>query len=307
MLALPLAPLDARPSVTVFKCLVEQVALSALLLAFETKFSQQNKDAAYIQREVMREYDIKFVHPRLHPVVRAVGTQCGEDEDGNETDFVELGTPTTQIMKSFRPNPNPNYVAHIDPDSIGRASAGRATPPSRAESPAFTPTPMNRPINRSMKKFDLQASAPKSRPSPLRQSLPAGPLASKSTPSVASIEKPTMSNAGTSTGSSYGGSLGVFSHPRSPLKKAASIDDMQQANTFSSPRNSRELAALEQRDLTERMIRKSSPVKQSRHNALAANMPQFDGAGSPEPESSPNPFANMGRHRSRYERFPSRF
>lgn len=303
MLALPLAPLDARPSVTVFKCLAEQVALSALLLALEAKFSQLNKDSRTIQQEVMREYDHKYVRPRLHPTVREAGTQCGEDEDGNQVEFVVLGTPTTQIVRSFRPNPNPNYLAHIDPDSTGRASVGRSTPPSRAESPTFTPTPMNRLVNRPVRQTGEFSMAPKARPSPLRQSLPAIPVPVQ----PASPEKPTMSNAGTSTGSSYGGSLGVFSHPRSPLKKAASITDMQQANPFSSPRNSRELAAIEQRDLAERMVRKSSPVKHGRHSGLASNMPQFDGTASPEPESSPNPFANMGRHRSRYERFPSRF
>lgn len=291
MLALPLAPLDSRPSVTVFKCLIEQVALSALLLALEASFSQQNKDTATIQREVMREYDVKYVHPRLHPVVRDVGTQCGDDDDGYPLDFVESGTPSTLIKRVFRTNPNPNYWAHIDPDGVGR------TPPNRSQSPSAMATPVsNRP-----RPSEMFASIhkPQPRPSPLRQSLPAGgtrPL---------SPEKSMVSNAATNTGTKYSGSLGVFSHSNSPLKKAASINDMR-GDTFSSPRNSREMAAMEQKDLAERMIRKSSPMKDSRRSGLSSSI-QFDDAVSPEPESSPNFFANMGKHRSRYERFPSRY
>lgn len=288
MLSLPLAPLDPRPSVTVLKCLIEQAALSALLLAIEAKFAQQNKDSAQVQREVMREYDIKYVHPRLHPIVRDVGTQCGEDEEGYDLEFVELGTPNTLIKKSFRTNPNPNYLAHIDPDSAGR------TPPGRSQSPSVVATPINR-----SRQSEMFASIYKPRPSPLRQSMPVAGIR------TLSPEKALMSNAATSTNTNYGVSLGVFSHSKSPLKKAASINDMR-PETFSSPRNSRELAAIEQRDLAERMIRQSSPKKENRRSGLSSGV-QFDGPADAEPESSPNPFANMGKHRSRYERFPSRW
>lgn len=305
MLALPLAPLDPHPSVTVFKCFVEQLALSALLLALESAFTQQGKDSTRVQKEVMREYDIKYVHPRLHPVVRDVGTQCGEDDNGDELDFVELGTPNTQIRRAFRPNPNPNYLSHVDPDNLGH------TPPSRSSgSPPVVATPLNRP-----RPSEMFTSIHKSRPSPLRQSMPAsatparGFSPEKSVVSTAtpvrsfSPEKAAMSNASTSTGANYGGSLGVFSHSKSPLKKAASINDMR--DSF-SPRNSRELAAIEQRDLAERMIRKSSPKKETRRSGLSSSV-QYDGAGGADTETSPNPFANMGRHRSRFERFPSRW
>lgn len=305
MLALPLAPMDPRPSVTVFKCFVEQVALSALLLALESAFTRQGKDSALVQKEVMREYDIKYVHPRLHPVVRDAGTQCGEDENGDELDFVELGTPNTQIRRAFRPNPNPNYISHVDPDKLGR------TPPSRASgSPSVVATPANRP-----RPSEMFTSIHKSRPSPLRQSVPASTTSTlnlspeksvvlNATPARSfSPEKATMSHASTSTGPNYGGSLGVFNHSNSPLKKAASINDMR--NTF-SPRNSRELAAIEQRDLAERMIRKSSPRKENRRSGLSSSV-QYDGSGGAEAETSPNPFANMGKHRNPYERYPSRW
>lgn len=305
MLALPLAPLDPHPSVTVFKCFVEQVALSALLLVLESAFTQQGKDSAHVQKEVMREYDIKYVHPRLHPVVRDVGTQCGEDDSGDELEFVELGTPNTQIRRAFRPNPNPNYISHFDPDKLGH------TPPNRSSgSPPVIATPVNR--TRPAEMFNL---IHKSRPSPLRQSMPSSTTparnfspeklaVSTATPARSfSPEKVTVSNASTSTSKNYGGSLGVFSHSQSPLKKAANINDMRDP-TF-SPRNSRELAAIEQRDLAERMIRKSSPKKENRRSGLSTSV-QYDDSAGAESETSPNPFANMGKHR-RFERFPSRW
>lgn len=288
MLALPIAPMDARPSVTVFKCIVEQTALSIMLLTLEAKFAQQNKDSAHVQREVMREYDIKYVHPRLHPVVRDVGIQCGDEEGDLDADIVELGTPSTLIKRPFKTNPNPNYLAHIDPDSNGRI-----TPTGRSQSPSVMGTPINRPLQAEM------FPSVKARPSPLRHSMPA------SAARAISPEK-SMVNASTATGSSYGGSLGVFSHAKSPLKKAASSSDMR-GDTFASPRNSRELAAIEQRDLAERMMRKSSPMKENRRSGLSSNMPKFESPAAAEPASSPNFFSNMGKHRSRYERFPSRF
>lgn len=286
MLALPLAPLDPQPSVTVSKCLVEQVALSAMLLALESAFSRQNKDSALIQKEVMREYDTKFVHPRLHPVVRDVGTQCGEDDSGHGWDEVAVGTPNTLIRRGFQTHPNQNYLKHVDPDSAGKTPASRSLSPQ-----VFTP------VNKPSRPSDMLQSIHRPRPSPLRRSTPAA-----STP-VLAPEKSAMVDAVTSTGTNYGGSLGVYSHSRSPLKKAAHIND---GGVPFSPRNSRELAAMEQKDLADRMIRRSSPVKENRRPGLASGT-QLDGQVDGEPQSSPNPFANMGRHRGRHERFPSRW
>ncbi|KAK7704921.1 hypothetical protein SLS64_008269 [Diaporthe eres] len=302
MMALPLTPLDPQPSVTVFKCLVQQAAISGLLLAMESAFTRQKKDSELVKGQVMKEYDNKYVHPRLNPpVVRDVGAQCGEDEEGNEWEDIQTGTPTTLIRRRFQTHPNQNYAKHFDPDGSGYA------PPSGSPSPAlFTP------LNNRPKQPDLFQSALKTRPSPLRQS-----MAASRTPRL-SPEKSAMTNTGTSTGTSYGGtplggtpyggSLGVYSHAESPLKKAASIADIRGGgggNLF-SPKNSRELAAMEQKDQTERMIRRNSPVKERRPSGLASSM-QLDGHAGEEPESSPNPFSRMGQHRGRYERFPSRW
>lgn len=295
MMTLPLTPLDPRPSVTVFKCLVQQAAISGLLLAMEASFSRQKKDSELVKGQVLKEYDNKYVHPRLKPpVVRDVGTQVGEDEEGNEWEDIQIGTPVTLVRRRFQTHPNQNYAKHFDPEGSGYA------PSSGSPSPAvFTPA-------RRVQQPAPYESAYKTRPSPMRQSMPAS-----RTPRL-SPEKSAMQNSATNTGTTYGGSLGVYSHTDSPLKKAASIADIRGAdirgggNPFASPRNSRELAAMEQKELTERMIRRSSPVKEHRPSGLASSM-QLDGHVGEEPESSPNPFANMGRHRGRYERFPSRW
>ncbi|OAA81332.1 hypothetical protein LEL_00877 [Akanthomyces lecanii RCEF 1005] len=107
---LPLASLDPRPSVTVFNTLVLQIILSAQLLFFFSKFAQQGKDNSIIQKEVMHEYDTKFVHPLMHPIVRDVGVQASIDTGSSTEDIVETGTPTTLIRRSFKTHGNP----HID-------------------------------------------------------------------------------------------------------------------------------------------------------------------------------------------------
>ncbi|KAL9947241.1 hypothetical protein D7B24_006219 [Verticillium nonalfalfae] len=266
MLFLPLENLDPRPSVTVFNCLTLQVILSVQMLLLQSRFSQQIKDTAIIHKEVLHEYDTKFVHPRLHPLVRDVGTQASfeeEDEEDGEGDFVELGTPTTVIKKEFQTHPNPNYMRHVDPEHTPArphrnvqhsAVASRLfTPSSQARrSGSFTPVPSTR--------------------SPSRQSLPAG-VSAAATPS-----------ASTTTGTQYGGNLGVFSHTKSPLKKASSLYDL--STDYASPRNSREMAALEQR--------RASPVKDNRRLTTAN-----DGDEAPI-----NPFAQTQKNRFSQERYP---
>ncbi|PNH37833.1 hypothetical protein VD0004_g8959 [Verticillium dahliae] len=266
LLFLPLENLDPRPSVTVFNCLALQVILSVQMLLLQSRFSQQIKDTAIIHKEVLHEYDTKFVHPRLHPLVRDVGTQASfeeEDEEDGEGDFVEVGTPTTVIKKEFQTHPNPNYMRHVDPEHTPArphrnvqhsAVASRLfTPSSQARrSGSFTPVPSTR--------------------SPSRQSLPAG-VSAAATPS-----------ASTTTGTQYGGNLGVFSHAKSPLKKASSLYDL--STEYASPRNSREMAALEQR--------RASPVKDNRRLTTAN-----DGDEAPI-----NPIAQTQKNRFSQERYP---
>ncbi|KAL0933212.1 uncharacterized protein CTRU02_212175 [Colletotrichum truncatum] len=266
MMFLPLVPLDPRPSVTVFNCIILQLILSAQLLFVQSRYAQQIKDTAIIHKEVLHEYDAKFVRPRLHPVVRDVGTQCSPEESKDEESFVEVGTPTTVIKKEFVVTPNPHVSkdepVHTPPTS-GFASR-LFTPTSSRRSEMFTPVPSSRPI---------------------RQSLPSG-YQSTST---------STSNIGTNAGSTnFGGNLGVFTHAKSPLKKATSMNDVNQG--FMSPRNSREMAALEQR-------RGGSPLKHSETR-------RSTGSDAVDTHSANyNPFASAKRNRTlqQQERYPSRW
>ncbi|ODA76213.1 hypothetical protein RJ55_08058 [Drechmeria coniospora] len=264
LLFLPLAPLDPRPSVAVFNTLVVQVVLSAQMLLLSSRFGQQAKDQAIVQREVMHEYDTKFVHPRLHPVVRDAGTQLSE-----ASGFVQTGTATTLIRRSFMAHHNP----HVDPaESSLVANASNALKP-----PMFTPPTVSRRAESTTTAF--------SRRSPDgRTSLPTNrtPASVQTTTSVAPL---------TSSRQGLGGSMGIFTHGKSPLKKAISMGAINGADR-SSPRNSREMAAYEQRNWEP----PSSPTKLGGfRESMSMNM-----------NSSPHPFANMGKHRPGYERYPKR-
>ncbi|KAH7328014.1 hypothetical protein B0I35DRAFT_403455 [Stachybotrys elegans] len=232
LLFLPLAPLDPRPSVTVFCTLVMQGVLTGQLLVLASQFTQQAKDNAIIQKEVMHEYDTKFVHPRLHPVVRDVGTQVTEDQVGRTRDIVQTFTPTTQLRRGFETHPNPNYIDHVDPDHLSNSHLSHLR-----RTPAASPTAQYSEASR----LGLTE-----RKSGMRQSLPATytPVRTQ-TPDV---------GATPGTDLNFGGSMGIHSHHKSPLKKAVSYGDIQQP---SSPRNSREMAAYEQGSWG----RQSSPTK----------------------------------------------
>lgn len=194
-------------------------------------FSQQEKDSAIIHKEVMSEYDIKYVHPRLHPVVRDVGTQytstgTNAREEAESMD-VELYTPTVILSRGFRTNPNPNYAKYIDPDNSKRIS--RRSSPAPAAVSGFTPSAYN---SREPTPFTGMTPRPIRQPQ-FRQSLAGA--------------------APTNPGD--GGSLGVFTHPNSPLKKASSMYDIGVGRV---PKNSFEMA---NREISEQRERSKSPAK----------------------------------------------
>ena len=281
MFELPLDPLDARPSVTTVKCIILQVALSTLLHLLQSKNDQRQKDASIIQKEVLHEYDTKYVHPRLHPIVRDVATQVSLDRDDGPPESVESGTPTTLLRRGFHTNPNPNYLKHIDPDSNG-------TTPSNA-------------INRSL-------VTPTARPRYSDSFATANTTRSRlSTGTPTQAPAPAAVSSSLQTGSTnFGGNLGAFTHMNSPLKKATSLSNINGEGGFFSPRNSRELAAIEQRELTERMQRRASPLKEDRRHTAGSRL-----GLSPEPDLPPapaiNPFNRNRGNAHRFERYPSRW
>jgi hypothetical protein len=298
MLFLPLPTLDPRPSVTVFKCFLLQVILSAQLLLMHSRFSQQSKDTAIIQKEVMHEYDVKFVHPRMHPVYREVSTQVSINDGRIDQEEITAGTPTTLIRRSFQTHPNPNYARHVDPD------AGQL--PQRTTMSPSPFTPLSKP--RAAVPSSFAAQVQQHRQSALRQSLPpTGSAGVGGSPSTPLAKHSTGTSTGTSMnlppGSGFGGSLGVYTHmnsplKNSPLKKTTSLGDMN--GSYSSPRNSREMAALEQRDLAERMIRQHSPLKENRR-ATTAQLDQNTSF-----LHSPEKLARARAGRWTQERFPTR-
>lgn len=195
-LFLPTAISDPRPSTTVITTMVLAGLLSAQMLLLQSSFSQQSKDASVIHKEVMNEYDIKYVHPRTQPQMRNVGTQyCnsgtsakGMPQYEDENDSVDVYAPTFIINRGFHTRPNPNYAKHVNPDGVAwRAMPSGGIPTSIAPS-VQTPAHLR------------DASSPIRPQSAIRQ--------------------PQLRAAGTGDG----GSLGVFSHANSPLRKPASTN-----------------------------------------------------------------------------------
>ncbi|AEO67057.1 d08c936f-b9c3-4593-a4b3-c2ef13c38f34 [Thermothielavioides terrestris] len=317
MLFLPLPTLDPRPSVTVFKCFLLQVILSAQMLLMHSRFSQQSKDTAIIQKEVMHEYDVKYVHPRLQPVVREVATQVSINDGKIDQEEVTAGTPTTLIRRSFQTHPNPNYTRYVDPDG-GQLPQTRTTMSPQLR-PAMSPGPFSpsKPSASGMRSFAAQVQ--QHRQSALRRSFspsvsggaeadPPTPL-DVTQPSATSTSTDTGTGTGTNTStdfklppnSGFGGSLGVYTHMNSPLKKATSLGDMN--GVYASPRNGREMAALEQRELAERMVRQSSPLKEGNGDNRRATTTQLDPSRFAH---SPEKLARARAMRWMQERFPSR-
>ena len=198
-LFLPTSHRDPRPSTTVVTTMVLACLLSVQLMTLQSSFSQQSKDTSIIHKEVLNEYDTKFVHPRIQPLVRDVGTQFTSSESSKDglpcrdigTGSVDAYTPTVIINRGFHTRPNPNYLKHVDPEGLGQQST-----PSRGTSTCTVP--------------------PYQTPAHLRDA--SSPLRPRT-----ALRKP-FPRAGAGLGVGDGGSLGVYSHAESPLRKSASTN-----------------------------------------------------------------------------------
>lgn len=191
---LPTASSDPRPSVTIVTVLVMSALLSFQLGLLRSKFLQQATDNQLINKQVMNEYNVKFVHPSLNRPVRDAGVQTRESSTGaaSRSSLVDLYTPTTHVKRSFQVNPNPLYS-----NSLAEQDDSFNTPTRRLPRSSTTSSLLARPN---------QVSA--GTQSPFR-SIPMG------TPGQASARR------------GDGGSLGVYSHHASPLKKAASANHLR--------------------------------------------------------------------------------
>ena len=193
-LFLPTTSQDTRPSTTVVTTIALAGLLSGQLFMLQSSFSQQSKDTSLIHKEVLNEYDIKYVHPRTQPVMRDVGTQSlGRDRQSRDFNEVDTYKPVTIVNKGFQTNPNPNYVNHVNPDAY-KAQETPTRIPSWNVASGTTPVFRTPAAAR-----DLTSPVPQG--SAMRQ------------PQYRSSMGP---------GGGDGGSLGVFTHANSPLKKAAS-------------------------------------------------------------------------------------
>ncbi|PGH11006.1 hypothetical protein AJ79_05157 [Helicocarpus griseus UAMH5409] len=197
-LFLPTAAADPRPSVTIVTTLFLAALLTVQMSVLSSSFSQQLKDATLVHKEVLNEYDTKYVHPRTHPLMRSVATQHSEEMSYNANFHDAYNTVNTYtpapVRRGFKISPNPNYISHIDPEGASqkyRQSSRSATSTPRVSSSGTDfPTPSHY----------TDASSPSYARSPtIRQS---------------------QLRAVSSTAD--GGSLGVYSHAGSPLRKAAS-------------------------------------------------------------------------------------
>ncbi|KAE9363431.1 hypothetical protein N431DRAFT_355773 [Stipitochalara longipes BDJ] len=283
-LFLPTLAEDPRPSVTVFTTIILEILLSSQLFLLQSAFSRQEKDSAIIHKEVMSEYDIKYVHPRLNPLVRDVGTQfAGPDsETRQEIGEVDTYTPTIILKRGFRTNPNPNYAKHLDPDNTGGI-------PQRS----FSPTPSTTPAAYSSRE-----------PTPFTGATPRPPLRQPQ------FRQSLSGAVSAGTSASDGGSLGIYSHANSPLKKATSMYDIQGNGRRETPRNSFDMARQEIQDERERS---KSPVK--RQSDGARLLPAYGRAALPEADNERrSSFQNAyglkqrpGNYESSYKRAPPRF
>lgn len=207
-LFLPTAALDPRPSVTVVTTMLLGALLSLQAVAMRRSFTRQAKDSTLIHKEVMNEYDTKFVHPSLNKPVRDVGTQSRESATSprTKTREVDVYTPTTLINRGFKINPNPSYTGHLGEDED---AAHAASPLKRMALPRSSTTPAVRtPVQGSTNgysSFGQQTERTLDFASPSKQFQPR--------------ERSSMRRDG--------GSLGVYSHAASPLRKAASSNHLR--------------------------------------------------------------------------------
>ncbi|KAH8729127.1 hypothetical protein GQ44DRAFT_607722 [Phaeosphaeriaceae sp. PMI808] len=209
-LNLPVAPLDPRPSVKVTATIFMGAALSLQLWWLRASFIQQTKDNAIISREVLHEYDNKFVHPATQKPCRDVGIQTISRKHNRDSSVGVKGssddlasevvtyTPTTIISRAFRTNPNANYASQYDPDNVGSTSIARST----------QHTPSVRPGYHTSQYSSTSTATGADFSSPIRQSSTPNPF--RQVPSI-----PRTSD---------GGSLGVYTHAASPLRKSASVN-----------------------------------------------------------------------------------
>jgi hypothetical protein len=240
------------------------LVLSLHLWLLRTSFTQQIKDNNIISRQVLHEYDSKFVHPSLQRPSRDVGIQTISKKRNRDSSVGVKGSPhdlasevvtytprTIVNKKVFLTNPNSNYKSQYDPDNL---SLGH-TPSRSAKRPAFTSAHSSYTSTASDARDDDDLS------SPIRPSQTPNPF--RRAPSIART-------------SGDGGSLGVYSHAASPLRKSSSANYLR--DTDDKPREQPKLSLSDRfgvasRSSTPRLEKSSNPtgVTRDRHSGLGTS------------------------------------
>jgi hypothetical protein len=222
---LPPAPLDPNPSVKVLLAFLFGAFLSLQLAFVRSSFNQQAKDSTLVHGEVMNEYDTKFVRPSLNRPVRDVGIQTRESAmtpRGTRTREVDVYTPVTVVNRGFKTNPNTNYARQYDPDNLSGQPASRRTSDVGVQHSLTTPsliTPAN-PYSRT----NGYTTSAYSRPSTAETDF--------SSPLKPHHER--LRERSPAKGD--GGSLGVYSHAASPLRKTASSSHLTSRDSAAAGR-----------------------------------------------------------------------
>jgi hypothetical protein len=272
---LPVAPLDPQPSVKVVTTIAIAAFLSLQLYFLRSSFSQQIKDSAIIHREVLHEYDTKFVHPSMQRPSRDVGIQTivakkkyRDSASGSDlASEVVTYTPTTVLKRGFHTNPNQAYASQYDPDNLSNAPSQRAIM-SNTQTPSLRPMPTPHYTTGSTATTGADFSSPirpSNTPNPFRQ--------------TQSQFRPSH------VGSGDGGSLGVYSHAASPLRKSAS------ANSLGGPGERRGVS---------QMKREGSPLKRT---STPSGFTGSDSRGSGVPDRFAKGYTGLGVGRRESGRF----
>lgn len=249
---LPPAILDPRPSVTVLTAIAFGGLLSFQLSILKSHFQQQAKDSALIHGQVMNEYDTKFVRPTLHHPVRDVGIQTRESARsarGARTREVDVYTPTTIVNRGFHVNPNPNYSAQYDPDSLSAS-----TPTTTTVANSLHQQSAHHLTRQILQTPTTSASTPYSRSTaatnPITNMTTTAPTDHYSSPLKPHHERPRDRPRD-------GGYLGVYSHAASPLKP--------QPPSSARPYSRAETSTGTNTRLTDSAVRRSTSTSTSTH------------------------------------------
>ncbi|KAF8455096.1 hypothetical protein BGX38DRAFT_1140610 [Terfezia claveryi] len=119
-----LFPNSTSGTKTYLTALFIEALLSIQLGWLASSFTQQMKDRALVQREVLREYDSKYVHPRLSTLKWDVATQTKDDHFEAS---VEVYTPQYN-RQGFITHANPNYSEYTTNCAYSATSGFAATP-----------------------------------------------------------------------------------------------------------------------------------------------------------------------------------